>query len=44
MANMLRQQQTLAAFQGYFTAIVKAQSGGAFQQQDPFVFFLLLVL
>ena len=27
---MLRQQQTLAAFQGYCTAIVKAQPGGAF--------------
>ena len=44
MAHMLRQQQTLAAFQGYFTAIVKAQPGGAFQQQDPFVFFLIVPL
>lgn len=44
MAHMLRQQQTLTAFQGYFTAIVKAQPGGAFQQQDPFVFFLIVPL
>ena len=44
VAYMPGQQKTLAAFQSYFTAIVKAQPGGAFQQQDPFVLFLIVPL
>ena len=44
VAYMLGQQKTLAAFQSYFTIIGKAQPGGAFQQQDPFVLFLIVPL
>ena len=44
MAYMSGQQQTPAAFQGHFTTIGKAQPGGTFQQQDPFVLFLVVPL